>query len=86
MNEKNIKEAVEAIMRLRPEAKVDAHDGVNRLEIKRRFDEIQYQRELAEIEAGELPQRKIDFFAPSKMVSQEASGGAEFHIHDARQL
>ncbi len=69
MNEQSIKEAVEAIMRLRPEAKADVPDGGNRLEVKRRFDELQYQRELAEIEAGELPQRKIDFFAPGKMVS-----------------
>ncbi|MCG9703266.1 hypothetical protein L1D19_24715 [Vibrio natriegens] len=86
MNEQDIKEAVAAIMRLRPEVKVAEHDVTNRLEVKRRFDEFQYQRELAEIDAGELPQRKIDFFAPGKMVSQEASSGAEFHIHDARQL
>ncbi|MCG9703004.1 hypothetical protein L1D19_23345 [Vibrio natriegens] len=69
MNEQGIKEAVEAIMRLRPEAKAEVHDAVNRLKVKRRFDELQYQRELAEIEAGELPQRKIDFFAPGKMMS-----------------
>ncbi|TOK04625.1 hypothetical protein CGH72_08545 [Vibrio parahaemolyticus] len=84
MNEHDIKEAVDAIMRLRPETKTDVHDVVNRLEIKRRLDEHRYQRELADINAGEYPQRKIDFFAQGKMVSQDALDKARFHIHDAR--
>ncbi len=84
MNEHDIKEAVDAIMRLRPEAKTDVHDGANRLEVKRRLDEHRYQRELANINAGKFPQRKIDFFAPGKMSSQDASDETGFHIHDAR--
>ncbi|MFL0838450.1 hypothetical protein [Vibrio parahaemolyticus] len=52
MNEDEIKEAVDAIMRLRPEAKSDVHDAVNRLEVKRRLDEHRYQRELANIHTG----------------------------------
>lgn len=85
MNEHDIKYAVDAIMRLRPEMKSDVNDSIHRLEVKRRFDEFQYQRELAGIDAGELPQRKIDFFAPGKMASQEASNDTGFHIRDIKR-
>ncbi len=84
MNDTEIQMAVNAIMRLRPEPKPDANAPAHRMETKRRMDELTYQRELADIKGGNLPSRKVDFFTPGKLMSNQAPKAAPLHINNGK--
>ncbi len=85
MNDTEIQMAVNAIMRLRPEPKPDTNAPTHRMETKRRMDELTYQRELADIKGGNLPSRKVDFFAPGKSMSSNATSKAvPLHINNGK--
>ncbi|HHC7129956.1 TPA: hypothetical protein ACN37W_003759 [Vibrio parahaemolyticus] len=84
MNEHEIQRAVEAIMALRPTPNIDNNTSMDRVEIKRRMDDLTYQRELTNIIDGNAPSKKVDFFSPGKLLSRNEPETPTFTINDAK--
>ncbi|MCG9703099.1 hypothetical protein L1D19_23840 [Vibrio natriegens] len=80
MNDHDIQRAVDAIMLLRPEPGARRSDSSKRIEVKRRFDELKYQQELAQLEAGEPLPVSMDFFALGKAPAKVSP----LRMHPAR--